>query len=293
MRINVIRPAIFTIVLSFLLTTGFIFKVNAATTQLLLSPVRIIFTDNQRVIKAHVINLGTETVAYSISLLTMRRGEDGKLFKPVEENEDEKLANSLIRYSPRRATIEPRGRQVVKLMLRKPKDLPLGEYRTKLLLSPLPPKSINTENTNQQASSQDNGIRFSLDYIVRTSFPIIIQNGVQGSATPIDITINKDQSNTSDPTAKVTLSRKGKGSAFGHIYVFHIPENDKKEKNVGQVQGAAIYLPDSEKTFNISLHDITSQELSSGSIRVEFHPNTGIPGKRRKVQPVSSRTFDI
>ena len=99
----------------------------AATKMLLLNPTRVIFSENTRAVEVHVGNVGKEPVAYTIDLVTMRRDKAGNLREVEQESAEERLVKEMIRFAPRRATIEPGKRQVVKLMLRAPGDLPAGE----------------------------------------------------------------------------------------------------------------------------------------------------------------------
>ncbi len=264
---------------------------QASTLSLLLSPVRIIFSDRQRVVTAHVINSGNEEITYTISLVTMRKGPEGEFFQPRVETDEELLAKSLVRFSPRRATIGPRQRQVVKLMIRKPKDLLPGEYQTRLLLSPQT-KAKETV-TDKNSASTEKGIGINIEYIVNTSVPIIIQHGgISAEVTPVAVDFKELSRATSGLAAEILLTRNGDASSFGNLYVHYLSKNGK-EKRIGHIQGAAIYIPMTKKTFIVPLENVTPQDLTSGSIRIDYHSSVGRPDKRKKTDKISSKTFNF
>jgi len=258
---------------------------------LMFNPVRIAFDDQHRSAKVTISNPTDQATPYTLSLVTLRRGADGKLVEPETETEREKLSRQLIRFSPRRSIIEPGTRQVVKLMVRKPRDLPVGEYQTRLKVTPLPlPENMKKEQPN-------NGGRFQVSMIVGATIPVIVQHGiVPPKVIPLSVDIDEHEQAKSGLAAKVTLSRKGEGSAFGDVLIYHIPAGSKTEqKLIGQARGVAIYLPTTERLATVLLKNVSRAELTSGTIKVEFHPN--LPGQKQRKKKghdmLSSREFPL
>ncbi len=265
----------------------------AATKSLLLTPIRAIFTDRQRSVDIHVNNTGDEPVTYAISLVTMRKDKDGQL-RPVEtETEQEQLVKSMIRFSPRRATIAPGARQIVKLIARKPQDLPPGEYQTRLSLSPQA-ESVQKQ-TGDAGASAGQKATFNIDVLVTSTIPVIIQNGeIAPEVTPLAFSLKPQAKASEGLAAEVKIGRSGKGSAFGNVRLDFIPANNPKNmRQIGYAEGLAIYLPDSERTIAIPLDNVTRQELSSGSVRVSFLPSTGSGDKQQKATPGNIKEFPV
>ncbi len=268
-------------VLVCLLLAQFPGAAQAATKMLMINPVRMIFTDRQRSITANVINTSQESITYKLSLVTMRKGANGKLYKPETETEEEQMVKKMIRFAPRRATIEAGKRQVVKLMVRKPRELPRGEYQTRLRLTPL---SSDKSSSAKVDNSERTGTAIDLDIIVESTFPIIIQHGgLTADVAPQAIAVKDFPQAPAGIAAVVSFSRSGDGSAFGNVFLRFIP-NDRPgdSREIGRSQGLAIYLPDTEKTVTIPLTGISRQELSTGTVRVEYQPGTGIVTRRKQ-----------
>ena len=103
------------------------------TAALLVTPSRVVFEDRTRTAQVTLVNKGSETATYRISFIRQNMTEDGK-FVPAEKDESGLYSDTMVRYSPRQITLSPGQSQVVRLMLRKPKNLPDGEYRSHMLL---------------------------------------------------------------------------------------------------------------------------------------------------------------
>lgn len=263
----------------------------AATRTLMLNPVRLIFTDRQRTMDVHVVNPTKETITYNIDTITMRKDAKGELREVTNETEAERSIRNMIRYSPRRATIEPGKRQIVKLMVNKPSDLPQGEYQTRLKLSPQVDKQMNTV----PSVKAQGGSMINLDIIVNSTFPIIIQHGgIAAEVAPVALAVKPMAESPSGMAAEVKFSRSGNASAFGNIRLHYVPANDPKAiREIGKMLGMAIYLPETERTMPIPLENISRQELASGTVRVSYQASTGSNNQREQSGPKSVKDFPL
>ena len=263
----------------------------AGTQTLMVNPVRAIFTDRQRTVTLSVGNPTDSPISYAISLATMRHDENGKLHEvlPGQETELELLSRKLIRFSPRRATIEPRKRQVVKLMVRKPKDLPFGEYQTRIRITP-----IKRPETQEKPSQGISAPRIELELLAGVSLPIIIQHGNSDTeVSPQKLTFKRSKQAPSGIAANLLLSRKGSFSAFGDVVLTYTSEKNGKQKKIGTAKGVAIYLPKTEKSVSVLLKNITEKELTSGTIRADYFVYQGQTKRRKRRQPIISKEFTL
>ena len=244
----------------------------AASKTLMISPVRVVFSGRQRSATINVANTNPEPVTYRVSLVTMQKDSQGRLSKTKQDNEREKLTKSLIRFSPRRATIQPGTRQVVKLMVRKPKDLPIGEYQIRLRVMPLADKIVNSPNK----FDKNNSPKIKIDLIVGVTIPIIVQHGeAQAEITPLSLALRKNPQAPSGLATEVTFTRIGEYSAFGDIIVSYIPVSGKGKKLIGTGKSVGFYFPDPQRTVTIPLKNWDKGDQSSGGkLRVEFVKDT-------------------
>lgn len=273
-----------------LATVGMSLPAAAATRMLLINPTRVIFSEATRAVEVHVGNVGKESVAYTIDLVTMRRDKDGNLREVEQESEEERLVREMIRFAPRRATIEPGKRQVVKLMVRTPADLPAGEYQTRLRFTPQSSTPQALAAAKDGATSKTS---IQLNVLVASTIPVIIQHGIAaGEATPVALTVKPYGQGGAELAAEVQFTRSGVGSAFGDATVSLLPAGAAQQaKVIGQATGIALYAPDKGQTVRIPLQGINRAALAGGKLRVSFRPQVGVRGGRDR--QVAEKTLEV
>lgn len=101
---------------------------------------RIVFEGRNRAETITIVNNKAVEQTYRLGWKNMRMTED-KTLTAIKEGEDPadfgvRAADHMLRFAPRRITLPPGGVQQVRLMLRRPRDLAPGEYRSHLWISP-------------------------------------------------------------------------------------------------------------------------------------------------------------
>lgn len=289
MRKNQHPAAIFCLVVFFL---SFTTSVLAATHQLSLNPVRTVFTDKKRAATVRITNPTNHALGYALSIISMRKNNEGKWIEVAEESEEETLIKNMIRFSPRRAVIPPGKRQLVKMMLRKPKDLPAGEYRAWLHLVPMAVVD-DEEKIATEKKPETSNIR--MDVIVKSNFPIIIQNGnLISEVVAESIKIQSYDNEKNSYLADIVIQKEGEASAFGNIEVQYYKKGANKGRRIGRASEIAVYLHESSKRLSVRLRNISEVELQSGHLEVSFHPMIK-DGNRKKYpgKPSILRQFSL
>ena len=82
----------------------------------------------------------------------------------------------MLRMSPKQVTLAPNQRQTIKVSLRRPRNLPDGEYRSHLIFKELPTKS--------NSDTEVTGIK--LNMIMNISMPIMVRQGNTQQTSNID-----------------------------------------------------------------------------------------------------------
>jgi len=135
-----------------------------------------------------LLNPGTRPVEVEISTIFGYPGTDSTgrvmLVTEPEPAADRPSAAGWIQAYPRRATVPPGERQVVRLLARPPAGLPDGEYWTRIVVaareSPAPPAP---------ADSAVEGVKIGLTLEVRTVIALIYRKGaVTGGVTASGLT---------------------------------------------------------------------------------------------------------
>ncbi|GAA0854840.1 hypothetical protein [Aliiglaciecola litoralis] len=206
-----------------------------------LSKFRLYFDNSNRNDALQLRNKGDRAISYAVELGLVSMTEEGTLHV-VEE--DPYSAIGLLRYSPKRGTIEPGERQALRFSVRKPAGLKDGEYRAVLKVTSAPLMEQSTKVAMQS----------KLAY----SLPIIIRHGRLSASTKL----TEAKLVTVGDTASIEVWQllEGNRSVFGNFIV-----EDDNGNEVGVLNSSAVYQPLTRRRVIIPL----SQNVS-GKITVKF-----------------------
>lgn len=260
----------------------------SAISQLMVAPTRVVFEGNTRTKQITLINNGGDTGRYRISFVRRKMTEDGNLVE-VGKDEPGMYSDTLIRYSPRQVTLPPGQSQVVRLMLRKPRDLKDGEYRSHLMFQALPDPSSTSVTT--LAGKNTSGLSIKLIPIVGITIPVIVRQGkLEAGATLSDFSINMKNQVKQQPDLKMHINRTGNASVYGDIRVDFSPNNGSKQSIViGQANGVAVYTPNASREFTVQLQVPPSTKLANGELHITFTKH----GKNAKTGLLAESTVSL
>ncbi|NOR51399.1 MAG: fimbria/pilus periplasmic chaperone [Gammaproteobacteria bacterium] len=242
-----------------------------AAAQLMISPTRVVFDGRTRSAQVQVINRGDESGTYRISFVRKRITVDGE-YLDVAEGDEGLFSDTMIRFSPRQVTLPPGRSQVIRLMLRKPRDVQDGEYRSHLLFRTIP--KVSTRDITQLKEKKTEGVSVQLTPILGITMPVIVRHG-QGSATAgiSHVEFHPSQENK-PPSVSLRLQREGNQSLYGDIKVIFTPESGD-ERVVGRLNGMAVYPPNDYRNLTLRLSQLKDMDISNGSLTLLYSE----PGK--------------
>ena len=242
------------------LSTGFERPAIAEEKAVLITPTRVLFEGRTRTATVRLINPNSYEQAYKISLVTIRMDAYGNKKEVATPTETEQAVQSMIRYSPRRATIPPDGWQTIRLMVRKPQDLPEGEYRTQLKVEPLP-----REKKIQQADSDR--ISIKIDIVFHVSIPVIIRHGQTRAEVIPRMPELVDRNGK--PFLETRLDRKGNASIFADVKAFLAPGTDNGSRTlISEIKGISIYTQNDHQVIYLPVD--SPDPLAGRSLDIEI-----------------------
>lgn len=218
-------------------------------------PTRVVLA-SQSSAELTLVNKGSESGNYRIILRNIRTDENGKFQHAEKAEGDELFADDLIRFSPRRVTVEAGAFQKVRVMVRKPKDLKEGEYRTHLVFQSLP-----KQDSNSLAPSGD--LSVSVDPIVEVSIPIIVRHG------KLSTTLSIKNPSLEDDAIAFVLGREGSRSTYGDVEVF-INNGTQKGERVGYVRGLSVYYPSDKRVIKVPLRLPSTYDKAKNGLLIQF-----------------------
>jgi len=231
---------------------------------LLISPHRVIFEGQKRVMDVNLANTGQDSAKYSISFLQYRMTENGDFETITTPDPGQNFADKNIRFFPRSIMLGPNESQVVKLLLTKSEQLQPGEYISHLYFRALPnQKALGEENVKNDTAS----ISIKITPIFGITIPVIIRVGT--STTTVNITDLKLGTKDSTKQLFFTIHRTGNMSVIGDISISHIAPNGRETK-IGLSKNIAIYASIPLRRLKIDVENKASVDMSKGTIRVLF-----------------------
>jgi P pilus assembly chaperone PapD len=237
---------------------------------LVVSPTRVELEGRTRSTTVTLTNRGSESALFRISLIAMAMDESGRL-KAVDEAPAGLLtAEQLVRYAPRQVSIPPGGTQTVRLVLRKPADLAVGEYRSHMFFRAVPPEDAGRGIAEQKGQG---GVSVKLTPIFGITIPVIVRHGdldLKVGMSGFAVVPDQDKK-------KLTfkLNRQGKKSAYGDVKVEYTPAGGGSPVVVGEVTRLAVFTPNTERNVEVPLIAPPGTTLGKGTLKVLYRQVNG------------------
>lgn len=246
-----------------------------AEARLMVSPTRVVFDGTTRTAEVTLINSGDSVGTFRISFERKQMSEEGG-YVNVAEGEQGMFADPYIRFSPRQVSLAPGKSQTVRLMLRKPGDLPQGEYRSHMLFQSIPDTSASDIETQLQ---EQKGVTVRLIPILGISIPVIVRHGKLEATTTLSQLSFTPASATKAPALTMRFERNGTRSVYGDVLVRFRPNQQDKEYVVGMAKGVSVFTPNSRRSFTLALQPPEGVVLRDGVLLVEYRQQESDGGK--------------
>ncbi len=262
-----------------LLALLLLLPLRSAWADLMVTPTRIIFDKNQRTAQLDLVNSGSETATYRISVVNRRMGEAGEFISIDSPAPGEQFADGLLRYSPRQVVLAPGAGQVIRISLRKPANLPAGEYRSHLQFDRVPEAKGSTSIEALNLPAGEIGeIGVQLEMLVGLSIPVIVRHGETAASVALSGLELRKPTAGEAPVLAVVLQRTGNRSVYGDFAATFTPQGGAAQE-VGKAGGVAVYTPNPLRRFNLALQPPAGLVLARGTLRVTFSDRPDAGGK--------------
>ncbi|HWH82478.1 MAG TPA: molecular chaperone, partial [Burkholderiaceae bacterium] len=235
-----------------------------------------VFEKNQRAAQIDLNNNGTETTTYRITLVNRRMSESGEFSLIDSPRPGEQFADDLIRYSPRQVVLLPGASQTVRISLRKPADLPAGEYRSHLQFDRVPDSGGASSIAGAALAAGEVGVQLKL--LVGASIPIIVRHGETAASVTLSGLELLQPVGNRVALASVVLQRSGNRSVYGDLGASFTPREGTAQE-VGKAAGLAVYSPNPLRRVRLELKPPAGQSLARGTLHLSFRERPEAGGK--------------
>ncbi len=219
----------------------------AAMARLDVAPTRLHIDDGERAASLMVVNRAEEAKTFRVVVADTEQFEEGGHELLSEPGEGAHHAASMMRYSPRQATLEPGERQVVRFQARRPSDLEEGEYRARVAVQTLPSVQQPTD------PGEEEGVRIDIEVLFAVTLPLAITHGDPRVETAIG-EVRKDEEGL-----VVDIQREGERSAYGQLAI-HAVEDGEPGERIALRNRAVVVVPLDRRIFRFPDVDVESGE---------------------------------
>lgn len=225
---------------------------------LLVAPTRLVL-DGRKGTEVILNNIGEEPATYRISVEFRRMTPDGGLVDVTEPTEQDKVAQEMIVYAPRRVTLVPRQPQSIRIAARAPQGLADGEYRVHLLFRAIPPPTP----VSAGPEAQQKGLSFALIPVYGVTIPVIVRLGnLEAKAGIANVHLDKKDGQAA---VSLDLSRSGARSTFGEVRVLKPGFKDP----IAIQKAVAVYTELNARKVTIPLSEDFKGDVS-GPVTVQY-----------------------
>ncbi len=243
-----------------------VFIPTPAHADLTILPIRVLMEGRERNSELTLVNSSATTNTYRLEWRHRRMKEVGgyeHLDAPLNPIFD---PDKTIMFSPKQVTIAPGQTQRVRLSVRKPADLPDGEYRAHLVL-----KKVAIKNPINKKGQP--GLAVQVNTNVGFSIPVVVRQGPYDA----NVKITKPQflppnKPGASPAMSLVLKRTGLHSISGTLRVYWTPIGEA-ERIIGQTKNVNVFHEIDERLIGVTLKE---NNITSGTIRIAFE------GERKK-----------
>lgn len=230
---------------------------GAAMADLMVMPPRIIFKDGDRMKNLTVANRSEKDATYRLSFYHQKQLENGS-YQPMDATFTPEVdLSKMIVFSPRQVQLEAGGKQGVRLSLRRPENLPDGEYRVHVKVS----RQVMEEERMVQK-----GQRATVGVNIGYAVPVILRKGKYDTTAKIsDVKYIARDGKNPQPKVDFYVNRKGKYSALGKALVFW-KGADGKETQVGLLNKVNVFPEVDKRLVSVTLN----KDISGGTLRVRY-----------------------
>ncbi len=234
------------------------FAVAPSHADLLITPQRVVFEDRQRTAIIGVVNRSNQARTYDLGWTHMRMDEDGNLV-PVDD-ETGGVASFVV-LSPRRITLEPGQHQTIRLAVRRPANLPEGEYRSHLEL-----RAVEMPDDLVTGGGSADGVGAQVKVLLGFTLPVIVRHG----SGDTDVAIQAQNIDYDANRLSVRVDRQGPFSTYGNMHVFWRPEPSAQLTTVGRLDAVAVYPEVAGMNVSVPLTPERDINLGQGEIFVYY-----------------------
>lgn len=236
---------------------------------LTVTPTRAVFENNARSMEIKLTNDSDKQTTFRISFKNLRMTEDGRFETVDSAKTTGQYADKMVRFSPRQITLAAGASQSVRLLVRKPKGLADGEYRSHLLFQEVP-DAAGLDLNKVLSTQQNDGVGAILVPVSGITIPVIVRQGKLNAEAKLTDLGFKNGDKDNPPTVAFQMHRSGNKSVHGDLEITHFAPGSSDGVVVGLAQGTSVLAPTNKREAAMQLDVPPGHKLKGGRLAVVY-----------------------
>lgn len=225
---------------------------TSAHSNMLISPTRVLMDGENSSATMKLRNTSSGSRTYRLVWEDKRANEDGSYSK-IPEGEQWLSAKEMVRFSPRQITVGPGENQTIRFSWRPSADLPVGEYRSHLLLQVIP--DISEPSSTLETPADENGVGVQVFMQMSFSIPVVVRHNTDVPQVSIAGVKPVPLNNGKKMGLELTFNRSGNASSFGKVSIEMQRDSNSPVELIGEHRELAIFQEISERKITVPLRD--------------------------------------
>ncbi len=239
---------------------------TASYADILLSPLKVVIEGRDRSGQVVLINSGDKTNTYNIAWEQYDQNPEtgGYDFIDKAKTPGRIDLQDFAVFTPRKVTLEPGERQIIRVGIRRPADLADGEYKSHIKFTALPDETVEYQTMQE-------GNTAAAKVITSFSIPAVYRVGEYDSQVTIGDPSFGVQPTTGLLQLMVPLTHTGKHGVLGEFEIYYQSKGEE-EKYLMSFQNVNIFPETSRKDVAIPLD---SYGFDPGTLRIVYFKAEG------------------
>lgn len=247
-----------------------LFSLRPALADVTVAPIRVAFKDRDRSAVVSLINLASYVNTYRIGWKFFKIDEKGGYTHLDTDPNGPFSFEKMVVFSPKQVVINPNQHQLVRLSLRRPPNLPPGEYRGHLTFTRMTP-DVTRRKQEFGEKEKPKGQVIGLDVQLTLSVPVIVRSGTGSVKVALEEPEFAMQTSggSSYPVLRMKLKRlEGIYSPYGNIRVYWKKPGATEEKLIGMLNNVHLYPEINQRDLSINI--LGNEQIKGGTVRVHY-----------------------
>ena len=271
------------------LLTGSLAFAGMESSVLFVAPHRVVIKSDEKVEVVNVANKSDKTHRYDLTLIDQVMNDQGQTLR---QDTFEYSVKRMVRFVPKRFTLKPGERQVVRIMVKRPADLADGDYHSHLLFREVPLSVEDKKDLkDEREDSGEKKATFEIRALYGIAVPIIVQQGKLESDIALNDVKIVPASDKAPQSVSIDLTRSGNAEAAVQVAVKYVKPTGGDPVELTSPVWVRMYREVERVTKTIEMKDLPEGvKLAGGKLVVSLTKQAGTAGSESST---STREFQL